>query len=332
MNMHPMPATLRRRIDTHGDTFAPRYPPVGNSDHGPMAYLALHGLGISLERIEEYAAYYQRRLVAYEPATQVIEEADWQRHIGQQASYAGLRGYFVSQIALLGPDAVLSKYLPTLISGWVMAAFHPIIRLGYGIEFSVESEIASGLAYLASTGVDPQLTCAAERSAFTGSARQYLQAMQAFRGSFVPQGSFGSRYGSALEAAGVHPLGGNAEEVLRSLGRSVLEVFDATHDFFALHLVTGSHAFRLCLPWLGSDAAAIYSTGIAAAYLAVGAPEFTALPMSSAEIPIRWLATEDDEHHIKIAYSSLMQAQAFQDPTYAWAAARYFAATRPALS
>jgi hypothetical protein len=107
------------------------------------------------------------------------------------------------------------------------------------------------------------------------------------------------------------------------LSRACLEVFHATHDFFALHLVTSSHAFRICAPWVGANGEMLFTAGIAIAYLAIGAPKFDALSRMSAGLPIESLATAGDEHDIKLAYSCQSQAQAYADPTYCWAAARY---------
>jgi hypothetical protein len=76
----------------------------------------------------------------------------------------------------------------------------------------------------------------------------------------------------------------------------------------------------------------VYSVGIAAAYLAIGAPPFSALPTASAELPLDALSTDSDEHDIKIAYTSLMQANAFGDPVYRWVATRYLMARRQTSS
>lgn len=107
------------------------------------------------------------------------------------------------------------------------------------------------------------------------------------------------------------------------LSRCALEVFHSTHELFALHLVTASHAFRVCSPWAGANQDAIFSAGMGAAYLAIGAPALGELADAAAELPLHLLAADNDEHDIKIAYSAQMQSRAFNDPTYQWVAARY---------
>ena len=111
--------------------------------------------------------------------------------------------------------------------------------------------------------------------------------------------------------------------VLSEISRACLEVFHATHDFFALHLVTASHAFRICAPWAGPNSNSLYSAGIGAAYLAIGAPAFDPVARTTAILPIDALSMATDEHDIKLAYSCLAQSRAFGDPTYEWAASRY---------
>jgi hypothetical protein len=323
--MHPpaLPASLAHLVEEHGSAYAPQYPPDNNADHGPMACLALHGLGVGLARIEQFAAYYQQRLAAQKLPEAAITAENWRRAVGRREAYAGLRAYFLRQIAVLGWQGVVAQYLPLLVSGWVKDAFHPLIRLAYGIEFALPSEVASGLAYLSTVGDDPELAAVAERAPQRGEVRAYHEALQSSRNASFLEGRFNARYRAATRAAALCPAGGSPEQTLKELSRSALEVFHCTHDFFALHLVTASHAFRVCSPWAGPKWSALFSVGLGAGYLAIGAPPFAVLPTAAAELPLEGLAVADDEHDIKIAYSALMQSRVLDDPTYRWVAAQY---------
>jgi hypothetical protein len=322
-----LPEALRRLVLAHGDEYAPHYPPIDNADHGPMTFLAMHGLGIDVTRIEQFAAQYRRKLITQGHSVGVVTESDWKQHIGHRESYRVLREFFAADIRSRGWERTVSRYLPLLVSGWVKDAFHPLIRLAYGIEFSIDAEIASGLAYLAITGDDPQLATVAARPPLHRDAPTYLELLQSWRTPSLA-GNFNNRYQAASHVAALRPAGGSPEEVLKALSRAGMEIFDATHDFFALHLVTSSHAFRVCSPWAGPNWGAIFSTGIAIAYLAIGAPPFSQLQTGSAVLPLETLSTDNDEHDIKIAYTSLVQAKAFGDPAYEWVAARYLTARR----
>jgi hypothetical protein len=106
-------------------------------------------------------------------------------------------------------------------------------------------------------------------------------------------------------------------------------VFAATHNFFALHLVTGGHAFRLVAPYAGPHADALFNLGVVAGYAAVGAPPFHTAPLTgpalsdpdpttqNALTPSVLLALcRDDEHDYKLAYSAWRQAAHWHDPAY----------------
>jgi hypothetical protein len=327
-----LPDELIDILCRHAATYATHYPPVDNADHGPMAYLAMHGLGIGLDRIRPFAEVYQRRLVGFPPPREVVSEENWRSHIGRRESYAGLLAFFGQEIERFGWRATVARYLPTLLSGWVKDALHPIIRLGYGVEFEVPSEVAAGLAYFAIVGDDPAMLDAAKRAERIGTDELFAAARQ-LRDTRFARGPFNDRYRRILQ--GVAPPTAADEDVMRSVGRRCLDAFDATHDFFALHLVTSSHAYRICRPYAEDaiDAALlddVYSVGIAVAYLAIGAPAFARTNPPPMPLPLEALARATDEHDIKLAYSCRAQQRAYGDPAYETLATRYLAGRLPA--
>ena len=323
---------LEALVRQHGATFDPHYPPSDNSDHGPMAYLAMHGLGIGFEDIDAFAAAYRARLVSIPPPIESVSASTWRKHIGRRQSYAALLAFFVDEIASSGWQTTVSQYLPVLISGWVRDAFHPLIRLGYGIEFESTPEIAAGLAYMTITGDDPVLANIAARGASKSDGRTYIESVRPIHDPRYSRGPFNARYQRITEGATeLRRASGEAGRTLKEISRACLEVFHATHDFFALHLVTSSHAFRVCAPYAGTGLDALLSTGIATAYLAIGAPSFEPLPSASAVLPIDRLSKATDEHDVKVAYSCLAQSHAFEDATYRWVANEYLKPRLPEM-
>ena len=318
-----LPASLVRLLDSHSAEYAPHYPPSDNSDHGPMAYLAMHGLGIGPDDIEAFAKRYNVRLIAAPPPRESVSSEHWRDHIGRRESYSALAAFFSKEIAEQGWESTVAKYLPRLISGWVKDAFHPLIRLAYGIEFEVPSEIATGLAYMTITGIDPRIIELANARPTESRGREHFDSTRAERKPIFVRGPFNLRYERIVAGAKLAPCGGRAIDTMEELSRACLEIFHATHDFFALHLVTSSHAFRICAPWAGHGSDNLFSVGLAAAYLAIGAPEFTSLEDATDVLPVDKLAKTKDEHDIKLAYSAKAQARAYDDPTYEWVAARY---------
>jgi hypothetical protein len=315
----PLTTLLRR----HRDHYAPVYPPDENSDHAPMACLAMHGLGFDAASIERFMASYCDKLAPLASAPHTVTVDNWRACAGSYAGYAALLDFFDREIAARGWQAVLAEHLPHLVSGWVRDAFHPLIRLGYGVEFDVASEVAAGLAYWACMGDDPALAALADRSAVSASGSDYFRGLQSQRNARFNRGPFNDRYAAIVAALELAPVEGSLEHVLPELGRACLAIFDATHDFFALHLVTAGHAFRVCAPWAGQAAVRLFGVGLASAYLAIGAPDFAHPNRPEATLPRSELVHATDEHDLKLAYSCKAQAAAWQEPAFEWCAAAY---------
>jgi hypothetical protein len=288
-----------------------------------MAYLAMHGLGIGYDDIATFAQAYRSKLVSIPPPKESVSTSTWRDHMGRRESYAALLAYFEREIDAAGWQATLTKHLPLLISGWVKDAFHPLIRLGYGVEFESKSEIAAGLAYMTITGDDPALANMATRGGSQEKGRSYIESIRSMHEARYSRGPFNARYQRITDGAKQLLPASGSDDTFEDISRACLEVFHATHDFFALHLVTSSHAFRVCAPYAGSGLASLFSTGIATAYLAIGAPHFEPLATAAASLPTNRLAKATDEHDVKLAYSCLAQSRTFEDPTYRWVAAEY---------
>jgi Questin oxidase-like len=318
-----LPEPLTTLLRRHRDAFAPVYPPHENSDHAPMACLAMYGLGFEFPQIERFAAGYRSRLAPLAHSPFVVNTDNWRDCASSYAHYAALLEFFDAQIVARGWQAVLAEYLPMLISGWVKDAFHPLIRLGYGVEFEVPSEIAAGLAYWACLGDDPALAALVRQPARSVRGDDYFRELQRQRLARFSRGPFNDRYAAIIAAADLAPVAGPIEHVMPALGRACLAIFDSTHDFFALHLVTAGHAFRVCAPWAGDAAAGLFSTGLAIAYLAIGAPHFAPPACAPVSLPRDALARATDEHDLKLAYSCRAQAAAWQNPAFEWCATAY---------
>jgi len=290
-----------------------------------MAYLALHGLGASQADIERFAVRYREKLAPLPPAGAPLSADSWQGALGDGDAYPAFLTFFDAEIARRGWRSVVAAFLPRLVSGVVRGAFHPLIRLGYGIEFELPSEIAAGLAFMACTGDDPRLleACAREPAALEASA--YLRSWQAQRDPSFAAGRFDDRYARVLDRVVLRPPASAPGAGFTRISRSCLEVFHATHEFFALHLVTGSHAFRVCSPWVGPYPERLLGVALAAAYLVIGAPDFGPIEAGLAELPLAQLAWASDDHDIKLAYSCRAQAGDHADSDYEWVAARYLA-------
>jgi len=291
-----------------------------------MAYLAMHGLGLTQRNIQAFAAGYRQRLTPMPKPRETLHRHTWQRMLGHADAYPELVQFFATEVRDSGWQGTLERYLPGLASGWVKDLFHPLIRLAYAIQFEAPAEVATGLAYLASLGDDPRLARAAKLGPLAVSASGYLRCLPAQVGTEPPPGlgPFNLRYRHAVDNSSLRPLAASQGGLFSDLSRACLELFDATHDFFALHLLTASHAFRVCVPWIGAEAQGMFSVGIGAAYLALGALPFAPLERAdSASLDKNALAQATDEHDLKLAYSCRTLGEWDADPTYEWVAQRY---------
>ncbi|MDE0177289.1 MAG: questin oxidase family protein [Gammaproteobacteria bacterium] len=287
------PGWLETQLLAHRNRHGPHYQGF-LSDHLPMAMLAMHALGDRRPQLEAYADSYRARLDA--PVQHATEPPDtYAEAIGDLSSYGALLSYFDREIAGQGVRGTLCRFLPALISGWVRFAFHPVIRLAHGIRFGVESEVAAGLAYLTCAGPDDTLLALAEsaprRSKLTlpGPAT-------------VDEAPFEQRYNATVASGALTSHVAVVPDNRRVVAELGLALFNATHDFFALHVVTGTHALGVCADAIGLDVDGLLSAGVLAAYVTIGAPPFDA---QATPTPTRI----DDEHDAKMAFSCLDQAR-----------------------
>jgi hypothetical protein len=320
-----IPDDLADLLREHRDCHAPVYPPLGNADHGPMTYMALHALGASMDAVRRFARSYREKLAPLPALDKSLTIGSWSREIGRFESYPALLSYFDAEIVALGWRATVDRYLPRLISGATRGAFHPLIRLAYGIDFEFPPEIAAGLAFLACSGTDEQLERAGTREPAPLGGAAYLKSWREYRDDSFSTGRFDDRCDRIVRAVPLRPGAATPCGDFAELSRACLEIFHASQDFFALHLITGSTAFRICAPWLGDDAERLLSVALATAYLAIGAPDFQPVQGEAGELNLRALEHATDEHDIKLMHACRAQARAYEDSDYEFMAIRYLA-------
>jgi hypothetical protein len=306
--MSPEATRLVRRCAEHH----PRYA-GGLSDHLPMALCALDGLGRPPSQVETFYQHYRSRLLALKPTAASIDGA-WKQNLEQIDSYEAYLAYFLDAVDAMGADAVVRQHLPELIGGLAADAFHPLIRLGYAIDFGVDSEIAAGLSYLAAA----HLPLASESFRVTNLDLESLLVSLAddaeLRGFSFEGRMFSDRL-AELARAGLVPAPATVEAP-GVIASTVLWIHRNTRNFFALHLVTAFHALGVCLPYLVSPepALACFQRAVAASCVAVGTPRFDR-PSVADDV---WLERmrRDPEHVYKYAYSCRQEHAHWGDPAY----------------
>ncbi len=320
-----MSGDLTHALDEHSRRYSPWYKPYDNSDHYPMLCLAYLGLGVDSESILRRTTGYCSQLDPLADEIERIGQRDWEKNLGHKERYPDYLRFFRTWIEQEGYERVLHAALPLLISGFIRDAFHPLIRLGYGIEFLVDTEIAAGLAYLAAMAPDARLVSLASAQKHSDqSFCSLLRASQPLNKAEFTEGSFNHRYSQLLSSGLLTGFNLQPLEVLARVSFGALAVFASTSDFFALHLVTVAHAYRMCLPYIGKLANAFLPLGVLAGYHCIGAPEFEDLRLSRAgEFDLLPLLRRENEHDVKLAYSCTNHARAFSNSCYLDVAAKY---------
>ena len=119
-----------------GTRYDPRYLPSKNADHMPMTLCAIAGLGGPFDALVAYRDEYKKILHEIPPEDPSL---NWRQGIGRNESYPSLFAWFREQVAEKGIESTVGEYLPEFIGSLALEAFHPIIRLGYAVDFKSEA-------------------------------------------------------------------------------------------------------------------------------------------------------------------------------------------------
>ncbi|KAG0277758.1 hypothetical protein BGZ96_002723 [Linnemannia gamsii] len=125
----------------------------GFHNHLAHGILASYSLGVSPERLR---AIYKSHAVEQRPIGSLkksFTSADWKSEVGNQEFYASYLEFFRHEVPKLGRVEAIVKYaFDTDVLGRTFSgAFHPLIHLGYGIDFGIDAVVAEGLAMMAIT-------------------------------------------------------------------------------------------------------------------------------------------------------------------------------------
>jgi Questin oxidase-like len=325
--------------------YAPEYG-NGLSDHLPMLLHAMHSLGATDRRLEEYATTYRPRLEKLNAVP--VDTSNWHALRGRLNAYDALDWMFSSRIANEGRDAVLLEVLPALLPGVSAGAFHGVIRCGHAISADHDGELARGLAYWAAAylpllteeNVTQLPTASLDLSAWLRAAHDLNTAVDTERPRIILRMKAWAQ--SPLFTSLAPALRVDAE-TLTTFARFAGTLYSQTGSFTVLHMVTSSHAMLVLRPWLGDTAFAARWFGVAL-FAALRAARVTREQIAAAlhampphnfaddlprlpwhEITATAIASNDD-HAAKIVYSSRALFELLGDDMF------HAAATRGALT
>ncbi|KAI9295276.1 hypothetical protein K502DRAFT_349159 [Neoconidiobolus thromboides FSU 785] len=117
------------------------------ANHVVHAICSLYKMGASSELLEQY---YNKSMTYLEPLPEDkydINIENYEKYIAIKDAYSSYLKFFDKQVNELGAISALKKYIPKIIPGLAGAALHPLIHLGYAVEFNNPIVAVEGLAY-----------------------------------------------------------------------------------------------------------------------------------------------------------------------------------------
>jgi hypothetical protein len=294
-----------------------------------LGLYSLSALGGSRAELTRFAESHWPRLEALpkERGPHVSRDS-WSALLGRRDAGNGFRAFFGAEVARLGRDGALRAYLPGLLPGIGAAAFHALIRTGYGVRFRDDHEVQDGLAYWATAFLPLGPLGAAGREREPRALLARVQQNEQLAVVDLPGRLIFDQMKAAAElpgfAAAVDSLE-TTDSTLAGLAAASVRLYLLNGNFTALHAVTGTHAFRQLQPFLPNQNSVRYLwQALAAAYISVGAPRLIepaaqVAPDFSASIP-RALASLDD-HDLKLVEVAREEEAFYRDPIYRQAAA-----------
>eukprot|EP00117_Sycon_ciliatum_P032300 scpid67318/ scgid25076/ len=119
------------------------------SNHLLHAVVALHKLGASEERLEQYAREISQQFEPTHPSEGQLSGDEWRSLLGKRERFPDLCQFFRQEVAQRGVSGAIGHYMPSLLNGGIAcAAFHPIIHLGYALLGESDQDVGDGLAYV----------------------------------------------------------------------------------------------------------------------------------------------------------------------------------------
>ncbi len=322
-----------------------RHPGSPYSNHLSMGLLSLAALGASKEQIRAKGESELKGIWPFPTGGPTVTRTNWQEHLGNADALPGLRAMFEQEIAARGMADMLRLYLPTLLPGLSAAAFHPLIRTGYGVRFGDTAEVAMGLAYWAITfwPLGPLV--------LTSDERDPTVALAAVRrvGPLTPEGRRaagidrprlnivkGMRWASTLPGFAAASSLRTGDGSLDRIARAAVRLHVASGDnFTALHGVTGTHAYRMIEPFVADKGIGrrYLWQALVAAYVYIDAPDIGA-PAAIGKLPswnqvLAEAAASDDDHKLKLTDIAREECRHYDDPTYLQAAALHLRRCAP---
>jgi hypothetical protein len=306
------------------------------SNHLPMALIALERMGASDEQLQNFYNGHNKHLEKHIDNGLRINKENFNQHIGDHdSSYAYLL-FFENEINNNSIETVLATYLPMLSSGIAAHLLHGLIRSAYGYEAQSTSEVAAGLAYLASHYLPIEKIKGEATSNQVNEVLNNIHNNKQLQAVTFSSGSFPQAFAKLAKLSAFNEMIATLKidnSSVQQLAETALKLLQEGDDLISLHLVTSTQALRTLLPLLKKEdqekLIRYYWQAFAAIYIKLGMPEINSDDKSNASElswdEIKKLACQNsDAHVIKLTYSCFLHAQTYSDERFKDVAAAQF--------
>ena len=258
---------------------------------------------------------------------QPIARGTWTKYLGTFSAWSSYRQFFQAEIGKHGVQEVLASYVSPLMRGVAGHAFHPLLRVGYGIDLNDKDEIAFGLAYWASAYLPAPEIPRDKSRVEPARMLNLLENSELLRGVTPHSQSIARRIGQFYAHEEfrrlLRPIDLDSDHPLDAIAQAIAEAFSGYHHFTMLHGVTSCHAMRMVLPYCENqeEVLSMYWFSVCAAYLSVinvsDGPHHP-LPDREADWPRiqRDAIATGNEHTIKLAYTCLKESEEYHNVKY----------------
>ena len=312
-------------------------------NHAPMVLIALYRMGADEDQLRRYYDNLQIGTAAFESVSQQAPQmvaAHWMTSLGDFRACGSYCRFFKSEIDRRGLEEVLRCYVCPLMSGVAAHAFHPLLRLGYGVDLMDHEEIALALGYWAATYLPAPEVSASKTGTGPIDLLNTLANTASLRALRPKSRSIADRIGEFYSHEDfrslLRPIRFDAERPLQEISLAIAEAFVENHHFTMLHGVTGCHALRMVLPYCDNVQKVIgeYWYAICATYLSVvnlSADMHCPLP----ENDVGWPRIQEQaiatgiEHTIKLTYTCAKEAEEYGRDVYRRLALRELGISAP---
>jgi Questin oxidase-like len=309
------------------------------ANHLPMVLVALHRMGASDDRLEEYCAIYheQHGLVPVPARVGEITHDTWRDFLGEREREADYRAFFGGEVARLGATQAATLYLPELVPGIAASAMHAFMRMAYATLIDSDEETGVALAYWATTylSLGPSQEClpttydpAEVLDTMAGHATfRHVETERDLLWHFMRAIALKPEFAPVVDMLAIGP------DTHDRVARCSLALYASTLDFCALHAVTGTHWVRVIAPRTPDSETPLryFWQAIAALAPKIGFPSLPREDQLEAwrrmRLPdwpeiFREAVTRDDEHDLSLSFSASEEFKRYGDPLYNYAAAK----------